>query len=80
MADKTLRSRGHRALLDVLVSFRTGAGLTTRELSARLDQYQSYVTKVESGERRIDPVECALWAEACGKEPIELFSRFLAKR
>jgi transcriptional regulator with XRE-family HTH domain len=77
---KTLRTRGHKALLEVLISMRHAAGLTTRELAGRLEQYQSYVAKVESGERRIDPVECALWAEACDKEPIELFSRFLAKR
>lgn len=79
MGKKTLRSGGHKALLEVLVDMRNAAGLTTRDLATRLDQYQSYVTKVESGERRIDPVECAQWAEACEREPIELFSRFLVK-
>lgn len=79
MAAKTLRSRGHKALLEVLISFREDAGLTTRELAIRLGKYQSYVAKVENGERRIDPVECQDWALACEREPIELFSRFLLK-
>ena len=62
---KTLRSRGHRALLAVLVEVRGKAGLTQSELAARLRWPQSRVAKIEVGERRIDPVECAAWAKGC---------------
>ena len=75
---KTLRSRGHRVLLAVLAEARQEAGLTQRELAARLKLPRSYVSKVETGERRIDPVECVAWARACAIEPGELFSRFVA--
>ncbi len=75
---KTLRSRGHRVLLAVLVDVRREAGLTQRGLAARLKLPQSYVSKIETGERRIDPVECAAWARACGVDPADFFARFVA--
>jgi transcriptional regulator with XRE-family HTH domain len=75
---KTLRSRGHRVLLAVLVESRREAGLTQRDLAGRLKLPQSYVSKIETGERRIDPVECATWARACKVEPGEFFNRFVA--
>ncbi len=36
---------------------RNDAGLTQAELAARLDQPQSFVSKYETGERRIDFIE-----------------------
>jgi hypothetical protein len=51
-------------------------GLTQRELAARLKRPQSYVWKIENGERSIDPVECAAWARGCGKTPMALFLEF----
>jgi transcriptional regulator with XRE-family HTH domain len=73
---KTLRSRGYGILLAVLVDARHKAGLTQRQLAARLKRPQSYVGKIEKGERRIDPVECAEWARGCGMTPRTLFQRF----
>lgn len=60
----------------VLVEVRHTAGLTQRQLAERLELPRSHVSKIESGERRIDPVECADWARACGMTPREFFSRF----
>jgi transcriptional regulator with XRE-family HTH domain len=74
---KTLRSRGHRVLLAVLVEARKEAGFTQRDLAARLKLPQSYVSKIETGERRIDPVECVAWAKACRADPGELFTAFV---
>lgn len=76
--NKTLRSRGHRVLLAVLVEVREQAGLTQRALATRLKVPHSYPSKVETGERRIDPIECIAWARACGLEPTELFGRLIA--
>jgi transcriptional regulator with XRE-family HTH domain len=36
---------------------REAAGLTQASVAASLGRPQSYVSKIESGERRIDPVE-----------------------
>ena len=52
-----------------LRGWREAAGLTQRALAAKLKRVHSYVFKVETGERRIDPLEFAEWCEACGVEP-----------
>lgn len=80
---KTLRSRGHGVLLAVLVEVRRKAGLTQLQLAGRLRVAQSRVAKIETGECRIDPVECAAWAKGCGTTPkafFLLFSRALDRR
>jgi transcriptional regulator with XRE-family HTH domain len=63
---KTLRSSGHRALLDVLIEERGKAGLTQRQLAGRLKRSNSYVGRIEAGEQIPDPLECRAWAAACG--------------
>ena len=72
----TLRSRGHRVLIEVLVEMRKEAGLTQRGLAERLRRPKSYVSKIEVGERDINPVECVDWARGCGATPLALFRRF----
>lgn len=73
---KTLRSRGHRVLQAVLVEVRRKAELTQTQLAGRLRWQQSRVAKIEVGERRIDPVECAAWAKGCEMTPRAFFSLF----
>ena len=74
----TLRSRGHGALLAVMVEARKKAGYTQRQLGALLKRPQSYVGKIERGERDVNPMECAAWARACGVTPRAFFNRFAA--
>lgn len=62
----TLRSRGHRALQELLIEIRKKAGLTQRDLAARLDRPKSYVDRIESGDQIPDPLECRAWAAVCG--------------
>ena len=63
---KTLRSRGHRALQELLIEIRKKAGLTQRDLAALLHRPKSYVDRIESGDQIPDPLECRAWAAACG--------------
>jgi hypothetical protein len=72
---KSLRSRRHRALLAVLVGSRKEAGLTQRELAAKMKRPQSFVGATETGERRLDVVEFFEFAAALGVEPVALFER-----
>ncbi|BCM89420.1 hypothetical protein IAD21_01266 [Abditibacteriota bacterium] len=41
-------------------------GLTQPQMAALLKKPQSYVSKIETCERRIDPIEAALWCRAVG--------------
>lgn len=54
---KTQHTRRYERLLRALHQARKEAGLTQLEVAERLGTYASYVSKCESGERRIDVVE-----------------------
>ena len=63
---RTLGSARHEALRQFLVQKRRKAGLRQVDVAKRLGRYQSYVTNVETGQRRIDVVELVDLAEAIG--------------
>ena len=54
---KQLRSSRHRALINVLVTAREEAGMTQRQLAARLKRSNSFVWKIEAGERQVNVLE-----------------------
>jgi transcriptional regulator with XRE-family HTH domain len=56
---KSQHTRKYERLLRALRRAREGAGLTQLDVAERLGAYASYVSKCESGERRIDVVELA---------------------
>ena len=74
---KHLRSARHRALIAAIVTARQEAGLTQRELAAKLKRSNSFVWKIEAGERRVDVLELVEIAHATGIDPVELFTRFI---
>lgn len=70
-------SPAYRAFLECLIEARRGAGVTQVELAKQLAKPQSYVSKVERGERRIDVVEFTDWARALKADPAELYATYL---
>ncbi len=60
---------------NLLTEARKRAGLTQVEIAARLKQPQSYVSKYESGVRRLDVVEYMQVAKAIGFDPAELIRK-----
>ena len=63
---KTLRTPRHVRLIDLLVEQRKRAGLSQADLAERLHRYQSVVSSIESGGRRVDVVELLDIAEVIG--------------
>ena len=57
-----------------LVDARIRAGLSQQELAAKLKRHQSFVARLESGERRIDVVEFTVLARIIGFEKNEVLS------
>ena len=55
--DKTLYSPEHEIFLDLLRKIRVDADLRQDDVAERLDKPQSFVSKYESGERRLDVLE-----------------------
>ena len=66
----------HQEFIPFLASVRKVAGVTQDELAEKLGKPQSFVSKVERGERRLDVIEFCLVAEALGHNPAELLARF----
>ena len=65
----SLRSPRHRALQALLADLRAAAGLTQMDVANRLARPQSFVSKYESGERRLDIIEFIDVVRALGGEP-----------
>lgn len=54
-------------------------GLTQVEVADRLSLSQSYVSKYENGERRLDLAEFLRVAEALGIDPVEFLQELLQR-
>ena len=55
--DKAIYTSEYAAMLELLSELREQAGLTQVELGELLGQSQSFVSKVERGERRLDLIQ-----------------------
>src|SRR5437660_1175242 len=79
LKDRVRRSRfssseaGFRALL---IKARKQARLTQADLAAKLDRPQSFVSKYEGGERRLDVLEFLQIANAIGFNPAKFLADF----
>lgn len=56
----------------VLRAARKNAKLTQQDVEKRLDLYSNFVSKIETGERRLDMIEFLALAKAIGVDPVEI--------
>jgi transcriptional regulator with XRE-family HTH domain len=71
---KTRRSKRYKALIGLLVARREAAGMTQWNLAARLGKSQSFVARLESGQRRITVVEFMTLAKILRFDPYRVIS------
>jgi transcriptional regulator with XRE-family HTH domain len=69
---KSLFSPAYRRLREWLVAARNAQGLTQEQLARALGRPQSFVSKYERGERRLDFVEVLEIAEVLHADPCDL--------
>ena len=74
--DKSLTRPEYRHLLAELRKARKEAGLNQTELGLRLGESQSFISKVERGERRLDLVELNAFCKALGVSLEDFTCRF----
>jgi transcriptional regulator with XRE-family HTH domain len=72
---KSAHTAEYAALRKELKTARLMAGLSQRELAQRLKVTHTWVAKVESGERRIDFIECCWFLQACDANPLRALQR-----
>lgn len=73
--DKLAHSARYRRLCELLRELRHEAGLTQVQVAAALDEHQSFVSKYESGERRLDVIELEQVAGALGVSTVTVLAR-----
>lgn len=73
--DKSIHSRRQHVLQRLLRAIRMEAGLRQVDLAAQLGQPQSFVSKYESGERRLDLLELEQVCICCGVTLVDFVAR-----
>jgi ribosome-binding protein aMBF1 (putative translation factor) len=64
--EKSIHSAGYTVFLKVLREERERAGLTQVQLARKIRETQTFVSKCERGERRIDVIELRTFCRAFG--------------
>jgi transcriptional regulator with XRE-family HTH domain len=77
---KSLHSPEHAALCRLLLAARRKAGLTQQIVAKRLKRPQSFVAKIEGGERRLDVLEFLDFMHAVEADPIKILRTLLKGR
>ena len=68
----SIYSDSYQLLLELLVSARRNSALTQTQLADRLGRPQSFVSKYERGERRLDVIELIQVCRAVGADPHQI--------
>jgi transcriptional regulator with XRE-family HTH domain len=74
---KSLYSPTYERFLSELRKARMASGVTQVQAAERLGRPQSFISKCESGERRIDVAEFLALCEAFGTDPFEIIRTLL---
>ncbi|WP_303717567.1 helix-turn-helix domain-containing protein [Brevundimonas naejangsanensis] len=69
----------HQEFIAFIASVRKAAEITQVELAERLGKPQSFVSKVERGERRLDVIEFCQLADALGCSPVKMLEDFVSR-
>lgn len=61
----------------LLIEKREATGMTQTEIADKLGEYQSFVARVESGQRRVDVIEFLDLAEILGLDPKKVIAELM---
>ncbi len=80
MAIKRNQAQIYRKVPSFLQGMREKAGLTQRDLAARIKQSQWWVHRSESGSRRLDVAEFIEFCVGCGVDPTKAIKDLMSRR
>jgi transcriptional regulator with XRE-family HTH domain len=64
-------------MIEILVDARKQAGIRQAELARRVGKTQTFVTRFEAGQRRIDAIELLALCEIIGIDPVKVVRALL---
>jgi transcriptional regulator with XRE-family HTH domain len=73
--EKTIYSREYAAVLRLLRQARENAGITQVALAKKLGQTQSFISKIERGDRRLDIIQLRTLCRIFGVTLLEFVER-----
>jgi len=68
----------YEALRSMIEEARRKAGMSQQEVADALGVHQTFVSKIEKGERRLDLVEFLEVADALGIDPVKILQKIRA--
>ena len=80
--EKSIHSARYAVFLKILREVRIRAGLSQAQLAQKIGETQTFVSKCERGERRIDVVELGAFCQAFGltlKQFVSALERAISK-
>jgi len=77
---KSVHQPEYQKLLEELIKARKDAGLTQQRLATKLKKHQSFISKYEQGERRLDVIELTKIAEILGIDYKALIDKALRSK
>jgi transcriptional regulator with XRE-family HTH domain len=73
----TIATKRHRRLVELLIAERKRAGIRQAELARRVGKTQTFVARIEAGQRRIDAIELLSLCRIIGVDPIRVVRKVL---
>lgn len=73
---KGFQDKRYRQLIEQLVEARRRAGLSQERVAHLLGTHQQFVSRYETGERRLDAIELVDVARALNLNPLDLLAQF----
>lgn len=64
----SLYTKEHKAIIEKLKKARRDAGLDQVEVAKKLNKTQSYISKIESGQRKVDVIQLKKFAKIYKKD------------
>lgn len=74
---RSIHDPRYKTLIQKLIELRESKNMTQVELARRLEKPQSYVSKIEILERRMDVIELIDWLACLDEDPAIFFSYFV---